>query len=886
MFALLLCLLPIQTWLINHLASDSLEPHTLTVSLPLPDSTLELNGISQPTNIDKIFISGNFSDWYSDDPFYQMQQVDENRWQYQLALHPGLVEYKMAIYLKDSPDPVWITDPSNPDTAENPWGGINSVLNVPDWPKIRITTKLFTLSLLGAILLFFCLEPILYWLLHLNMPFHRKLMWANLLILICAQVVFFGYQLHQSRQLIKLSLTDAVHNMHLMLASEDIDFNRLPEQRAKLKYEIDDFFTRATTRIDSKQNSLFQITISDFAVFDANGELLTLHHRDQNRGIQQDRAARLGFDSTEDYFTQGVWAEIIPIAKAQALSGQLVTGKRSRLINSVETGRTFQSEWALGFSQMIQPIVIRGQLQGFYGASIQVKLFGAELLKMLLFQLLLLSGVLALASWLLIRVGKIVTEDVLLLTSWTQKIVKGDLNEQLKINSQDEIQQLAENFELMRQSLNGSFNRIEQQKSNLYFEAYFNNLTGLPNRKKLYSDMAEQTPHALMVLNINQFGQINDFYSLATGDAILQEVASRLVDYAKEHHANEHQVYKTSADEFAITIANPMDEQQLMTLAERIMDEVSEHAIEIDDNELYINMIAGAALCVDNNYSRLHQQADLARRFARDRHQRFRLFTEDLLDPKAFEDNMHQSRLVAQAVQNDLVVPFVQMIKPLTGGVPKFECLMRIRLEDGHILTPAMFMQTALRSRLYPHLMQSMLEKSFALFANQPYDFSVNVTLDDIADPIRLKQLQALLQANPETCKRLTFELLESEQITNYDLVRDFIKLVKPMGCTIAIDDFGAGYSNFVHLLGLDIDIVKIDGSLIRNLDTDAKAQQLVETVVSFAKKMGILTVAEFVDSQQVLDKVIEYQIDFAQGFYLGKPQPCINSARRCRSSN
>ncbi|MFC1519784.1 EAL domain-containing protein [Pseudomonadota bacterium] len=871
----LVCLWPIQTWLINAMTTDALSPYRITLTLPLSDALNQDYGLSPDAKVNKVFVSGSFSDWYSDDPYYQMQQVSANQWQYDLSIHPGDIEYKLVLHLDGQPTPIWILDPNTPNTASNPWGDTNSVLHVFDWPKIATTVQLFTLSIVGAFLLFCVLEPFLYWLLHLKMPFHRKLMISNMLILICVQVVFFGYQLHQSRQLIKLSVSDTLHNMHLLLASEQIDFDNIASQQQQISATIERFFSQATTRIDKKQNSLFQITLSDFAVLDKNGQLVSLHHRRQNETIQQDRASKLGFASSEDYFMKGLWAQLIPKAQQQALTGQLQVKKRPRNMRKIETARTQQAEWVLGFSQLMQPIVYRGQLKGFYGASIQVKLYGTELLNILFFQLLLLLGLIAVASWLFMRVGKIVTKDILILTSWTQRIVKGNLNQKLYINSQDEIQQLAEDFELMRQSLVTSFNKIEQQNTNLYTEAYFNNLTGLPNRKKLYADLAGKTAHSLIAFNINQFGQINDFYGVKTGDATIKVIAKRIVAAASQHT-----VYKTGANEFVVTLSNQVEDLHLQQLAEAIIDDVTQHAITIDGNEVYVNLSAGGAHCIDSNYSQLHQHADLARRIALKQFQRYQLFSLSMVNPQAFEHNMQQSRMLALAIQNDAVVPFVQLIQPLDGNsAPKFECLMRIKQADGDYLTPAMFMKTAVQSRIYPLLMQSMLTKSFALFHLQPYEFSVNISIDDIALPEQVNQLLNLLKQYSGVAQRLTFELLESDEITNYQLVKDFIAKVKPFGCKIAIDDFGAGYSNFSHLLSLDVDIIKIDGSLIRHLDHDKKAQHLVETVSEFARKMHIQTVAEFVDSDKVLNMVKHYQIDYAQGYLLGKPQPTIEAA-------
>ena len=120
------------------------------------------------------------------------------------------------------------------------------------------------------------------------------------------------------------------------------------------------------------------------------------------------------------------------------------------------------------------------------------------------------------------------------------------------------------------------------------------------------------------------------------------------------------------------------------------------------------------------------------------------------------------------------------------------------------------------------------------------------------------------------------FEILESEGIENYQEVISFINQIKSLGARIAIDDFGTGYSNFEHLLRLDVDYIKIDGSLIKNIVTDDKHRLIVETIVSFAKRIGIKTVAEFVSDEKILQTIKEIGISCAQGYHIGKPETLV----------
>jgi len=168
-----------------------------------------------------------------------------------------------------------------------------------------------------------------------------------------------------------------------------------------------------------------------------------------------------------------------------------------------------------------------------------------------------------------------------------------------------------------------------------------------------------------------------------------------------------------------------------------------------------------------------------------------------------------------------------------------------------------------------------MIKKSFNAITDSPYELSVNLSVQDILDPDLRKFIVEMIERH-DIGRKLTFELLESEEIENYKEVAAFVAQFKEMGCKLSIDDFGTGYSNFAHLIRLRVDFLKIDASLIKDIVNDRSSQMLVKSVVSFAREMGIKTIAEFVHSKHVLELITVMGVDFAQGYYIGKPQPSI----------
>ena len=150
---------------------------------------------------------------------------------------------------------------------------------------------------------------------------------------------------------------------------------------------------------------------------------------------------------------------------------------------------------------------------------------------------------------------------------------------------------------------------------------------------------------------------------------------------------------------------------------------------------------------------------------------------------------------------------------------------------------------------------------------------SLNISMLDIENKRTLKMLYETFQ-DFKYNYLLTVELLETEEFKDYQAVHDFCIKIRSFGIKVALDDFGSGYSNFTHVLNLPVDYIKIDASLISNIDRDTNAQIMVETIVGLAKKLNIETIAEFVSSQEILNVVKSLNVDYAQGYYTGKPEP------------
>ena len=215
---------------------------------------------------------------------------------------------------------------------------------------------------------------------------------------------------------------------------------------------------------------------------------------------------------------------------------------------------------------------------------------------------------------------------------------------------------------------------------------------------------------------------------------------------------------------------------------------------------------------------------------------------------------------------------FQPIVDTKTKEVYKYEALIRYITKEGVEIAPYHFINVAKKTKLYPNINKIVIQDSFKLIKNKNKRVSINISYDDLSNEKTTAYIYDFLDKNQEYTKNLEFEILESEEISDFDLVERFIAKVSKYGCGVGIDDFGAGYSNFHLLSRLNVNFIKIDGSLIKDIDKLKDLEIIVKTISNISKEFNIKTVAEFVSSEEIFNKIKELNIDMAQGFYFSKP--------------
>ena len=415
---------------------------------------------------------------------------------------------------------------------------------------------------------------------------------------------------------------------------------------------------------------------------------------------------------------------------------------------------------------------------------------------------------------------------------------------------------------------------VTKLRRELRKNAYYDLNTGLPNRLRFLKDRKKidlSSDATLILVNIDSFQNTNNFYGHDFGDSFLKVIA-----YWLSHNlpAVESTLYKFEADIYAIFITVPLSHYNLKKYLQKLSVKITKDPILCREVEVDTTLSIGAVQAKKN----FLKHAFIACKEAKRKRLPYCIYDNENIKEAEYLHNMTMNHTLKEALAKDFVLPFFQPILNLhTYQIDKYETLMRIQKEDGSHYLPHEFLNVAKHSKLYSKLSMSLIQKAFETFQISSNGFSINLSYLDMTNLVTTTFiLEKLEEFNVGPW--VIFEILESEGIENYDAVLSFIEKVKSYGAKIAIDDFGAGYSNFERISELRVDFIKIDGSLIRNIDKNEEMKIIAKTIVAFAKELGIKTIAEYVHSAEVLACVQEIGIDYAQGFYIGKPSASLNS--------
>jgi len=405
---------------------------------------------------------------------------------------------------------------------------------------------------------------------------------------------------------------------------------------------------------------------------------------------------------------------------------------------------------------------------------------------------------------------------------------------------------------------------IFENRSKLQSMFKTDSLTGLGNRVSLLDTITKNNHGTLALINIDRFKEVNDTHGHAVGDQIIQTLGSRLYKFLEDEP---YLLFRVQADIFAI-LSYTENLESVVNHLEEFINTSGKEPYEDGDKNFLLTYTCGVASATEN----LFTYADMALSQAKTKKLQIKVYEESMNNIDQFKQNILWVEKLNKAIAEDRIVPYFQPIYNYhTNKIEKYECLMRY-IEDGEVVSPVEYLDIAKKTKLYPELTYKIVGKAITKFANREEEFSINLSIEDLMN----QNLMLFIYDYAEqkgVFTRMVLEIVESEEIEDSDQIATVIKKFKNVGCKVAIDDFGSGYSNYEYLISLQADYVKIDGSITKHILEDERTAEVVKSIVNFAKKSNMKTIAEYVSSKELDEKVRELGVDYAQGWFYGKAE-------------
>lgn len=390
--------------------------------------------------------------------------------------------------------------------------------------------------------------------------------------------------------------------------------------------------------------------------------------------------------------------------------------------------------------------------------------------------------------------------------------------------------------------------------------------TNLPNKNALMEDIAFCSDPKLVLFRIEDYELIEEFYSDEITERIELEFSKNIYGYLKNDCKNAI-LYHISEGEFALLNDKP-NKEKMKENCTHFFTSVKNSVVEFNEMEYDINIV----ISYSYGSNRLFEHARMGLNHAIKTNQNI-VFANDVMK-KVHKDsisNIDMIKTIKSSLKNKEIVSHFQPIyNNITKEIEKYESLVRI-INDEDILYPVSFLSAARSGKYSQQLTKVILDNSFEALQMTNKDISINLSTFDIEDEEIREYIINYLSKCETYSKRIIFELLENEGIHSLDSIISFIEDIKKLGVRIAIDDFGSGYSNFKRLLQFKPDILKIDGSLIKDIHLNEFNRNMVASIQSFADKANILTVAEYVENDKIFDVINEIGVNYTQGYYIGK---------------
>ncbi len=414
------------------------------------------------------------------------------------------------------------------------------------------------------------------------------------------------------------------------------------------------------------------------------------------------------------------------------------------------------------------------------------------------------------------------------------------------------------------------------------YNALHDQLTGLPNRVLLYESMLQAIAHGkrrhvpvvLMIMDLNQFKEVNDTLGHHCGDKLLRALVPRLRDAVRACDI----IARLGGDEFAIVLGET-DREGAIAVAERIVHSLEE-PLSVEGYDLQTGVSIGIALypADGNDCNTLIKKAEIAMYAAKKSGNHFEVYKPSQNIHSI--DRLNKTRKLHDAIVNGLLTLHFQPIVDLRSGqVSCFEVLTRWTDEELGPVPPDEFIPIAEQSGLIKQLTLWMLDESMRqcrhwLTFNPGLHLSVNMTAQDLQDSYLIRNVADTLAKHGFNARQLHIEITESNMMTHSRHSRRMISQLHELGVSLSIDDFGTGFSSLAYLKQLPTQAIKIDKSFVRDIASDSSDEIIVRSVIDIAHNMGQVVIAEGIEEPECLERLLALGCDYGQGFLFSRPIP------------
>lgn len=424
----------------------------------------------------------------------------------------------------------------------------------------------------------------------------------------------------------------------------------------------------------------------------------------------------------------------------------------------------------------------------------------------------------------------------------------------------------------------------------LSHQAAHDTLTGLANRAEferrlgltLQLPPSDRGENVLCYMDLDQFKIVNDTCGHAAGDELLRQLAKLFQTRIRSTDV----LARLGGDEFGLLLMACSLEEAL-PIAESIRTLVEDFRFGWEGKTFAVGVSIGLVEVSEHieSLGGLLGAADSACYAAKDGgRNRIHIFQPD--DEQLIErrGEMLWANRIRHALDADLLRLYVQPIVSVQqppAGPPSYEVLVRMLGDDGRIIPPGAFMPAAERYDLATAIDRWVVANFLAWVGDysrrmegRPGNYSINLSAASLGEPSFLTFVLDTIERHRVPADCICFEVTETSAIANLGLAMTFMKQLKAIGCEFALDDFGSGLSSFAYLKTLPVDYLKIDGVFVKDIDRDPIARAMVASINSIGHEMGLKTVAEFVENQATVDRLVEMGVDYAQGYHIGRPRP------------